>query len=133
MEEEGEGGYKLVEEEVEELIAKVRPTEEGRKDERLLESFALRATKPPGGYLENIADLVYALFRVIQLTQTVEQLSETLNDPDETPSTTMLHAVQRHREVLGDYKRDFLQTRVRSHFLSSGRNLGFSLMRTRQG
>ncbi|KAL7408787.1 28 kda golgi snare protein [Mrakia frigida] len=81
MEEEGEGGYKLVEEEVEELIAK--------------------------------------------LTQTVEQLSETLNDPDETPSTTMLHAVQRHREVLGDYKRDFLQTRTNvQHALNSQNLLG---------
>lgn len=71
------------------------------------------------GCWDSLADLAYTLFFAIQLTQTVEQLSETLNDPDETPSTTMLHAVQRHREVLGDYKRDFLQTRVRTISLRS--------------
>lgn len=47
-----------------------------------------------------------------QLAETVEGLSRFLNDPDETPSSSMVHAVQRHREVLGDYKRDFNQTKV---------------------
>lgn len=64
---------------------------------------------------DSVAHPFVTSFSLLQLTQTVEQLSETLNDPDETPSTTMLHAVQRHREVLGDYKRDFLQTRVRPY------------------
>jgi len=39
MEEEGEGGYKLVEEEVEELIAKVRPLKRKGEEERLVELY----------------------------------------------------------------------------------------------
>lgn len=35
-----------------------------------------------------------------------------LNRPDTPPSQSMLHTVQRHREVLADYKADFLRTKT---------------------
>lgn len=35
-----------------------------------------------------------------------------LNDAISPPSQSMLHAVQRHRDVLQDYTRDFARTKV---------------------
>ncbi|CED82245.1 28 kda golgi snare protein [Phaffia rhodozyma] len=83
LQEEGEGigGWRLAEEEVEELVGK--------------------------------------------LSETLDQLSEWLNDPAVTPSTSQLHAVQRHREVLADYRRDFTQTKNNiQHTLNSQNLLG---------
>ncbi|WWC95790.1 hypothetical protein V866_002656 [Kwoniella sp. B9012] len=69
LEEDGDGvgGYKLVEEEIEELLGK--------------------------------------------LEQAIDDLSTLINSPSQPPSASMLHAAQRHRDNLDDYRRDFLRTR----------------------
>lgn len=35
-----------------------------------------------------------------------------LNDPNAPPSASQMHAVQRHREVLTDFERDFHRTKT---------------------
>lgn len=49
---------------------------------------------------------------VIQLTETVEEMASLLNNPSSPPTQSMLHTVQRHRDVLSDYKADFRRTRT---------------------
>ncbi|KAN0060507.1 protein transport protein gos1 [Thecaphora frezii] len=48
-----------------------------------------------------------------QLSTSVDHLTSLLDDPTHPPSSSQLHAVQRHREVLLDLERDF--TRARSN------------------
>ena len=48
-----------------------------------------------------------------QLKETVEEMAALLNDPENPPTQSMLHAVQRHRDVLEDYKVDFKRTKAR--------------------
>lgn len=52
-----------------------------------------------------------------QLRDTNNEMTSILDDPDAPPSQSTLHAVQRHRDILQDYLRDFAQTRVRPSFL----------------
>jgi len=47
-----------------------------------------------------------------QLKETVEEMAALLNDPENPPTQSMLHAVQRHRDVLEDYKVDFKRTKA---------------------
>jgi hypothetical protein len=47
-----------------------------------------------------------------QLKETVEEMAALLNDPENPPTQSMLHAVQRHRDVLEDYKMDFKRTKA---------------------
>ncbi|KAI5449396.1 protein transport protein gos1 [Naganishia albida] len=68
LEEEGIGGYKLMEEEIEELLDK--------------------------------------------LSSTLDSLTALLNSPDVPPSTSMLHAASRHRDIYDDYRREFVRTRA---------------------
>ncbi|KAJ9097160.1 hypothetical protein QFC21_004829 [Naganishia friedmannii] len=67
LEEEGVGGYKLMEEEIDELLEK--------------------------------------------LSATLDTLTALLNSPDEPPSTSMMHAASRHRDIYDDYRREFVRTR----------------------
>jgi len=48
-----------------------------------------------------------------QLKETVEEMAALLNDPENPPTQSMLYAVQRHRDVLEDYKVDFKRTKAR--------------------
>ncbi|KIM32269.1 hypothetical protein M408DRAFT_326891 [Serendipita vermifera MAFF 305830] len=64
-----------------------------------------------------------------KLTETVEEMAAFLNNPNGAPSQSMLHAIQRHRDVLQDYKADFRRTKVnlehamdRANLLSNVRN-----------
>ncbi len=47
-----------------------------------------------------------------QLEQAIEDMTNLINSPSQAPSSSMQHAVQRHRDNLDDYKRDFFRTRV---------------------
>lgn len=47
-----------------------------------------------------------------QLKETVEEMAALLNDPENPPTQSMLHTVQRHRDVLEDYKVDFKRTKA---------------------
>ena len=47
-----------------------------------------------------------------QLKETVEEMAALLNDPENPPTQGMLHAVQRHRDVMEDYKVDFKRTKA---------------------
>ena len=47
-----------------------------------------------------------------QLKETVEEMAALLNDPENPPTQSMLHAVQRHRDVMEDYKVDFKRTKA---------------------
>lgn len=40
------------------------------------------------------------------------------SDPAAPPSSSMSHAVQRHRDIMQDYNRDFNRTKVRPNVLS---------------
>lgn len=46
-----------------------------------------------------------------QLSEAVDALTAKLDDPETPPSAAQLHAVQRHREVLFDFTRDFRRSR----------------------
>ncbi|KAG9048830.1 hypothetical protein FS837_011913 [Tulasnella sp. UAMH 9824] len=46
-----------------------------------------------------------------KLRETHEEMAAQLNDATSPPSQSMLHAVQRHRDVLQDYTRDFARTK----------------------
>lgn len=89
LEEEGIGGYKLMEEEIEELLDKV-----SRRCPRSdISRLKLRRPLP-------------------QLSSTLDSLTALLNSPDVPPSTSMLHAASRHRDIYDDYRREFVRTRV---------------------
>ncbi|KAG8941046.1 hypothetical protein FRC04_004825, partial [Tulasnella sp. 424] len=47
-----------------------------------------------------------------KLRETHEEMAAQLNDATSPPSQSMLHAVQRHRDVLQDYTRDFGRTKT---------------------
>ncbi|PWY99521.1 V-snare-domain-containing protein [Testicularia cyperi] len=47
-----------------------------------------------------------------QLSESVDGLTAQLDDPSTPPSTSQLHAVQRHREVLMDFTRDFRRSKT---------------------
>lgn len=47
-----------------------------------------------------------------QLSDSVDGLTAKLDDPTEAPTTSQLHAVQRHREVLFDFTRDFRRSKT---------------------
>jgi len=64
-----------------------------------------------------------------KLRDTNEEMVALLNDPDAPPTQSSLHAIQRHRDILQDYARDFAQTRVnaksaldRANLLTTVRN-----------
>jgi len=64
-----------------------------------------------------------------KLRDTNEEMAALLNDPDSPPTQSTLHAVQRHRDILQDYMRDFAQTRTnaksaldRANLLTNVRN-----------
>jgi Golgi SNAP receptor complex protein 1 len=84
--EEGIGGYKLMEEEIDELLEKVS-------------SFFQNSLSDNANHDE-------------QLSGAIDALTALLNSPDIPPSTSMMHAASRHRDVLDDYRRDFVRTRV---------------------
>lgn len=87
LEEEGVGGYKLLEEEIDELLEKVSP--------------------------EALVRLIHPnAFDVLQLAEALDTLTTILNSPDIPPSTSMTHAASRHRDALDDYRRDFVRLRV---------------------
>lgn len=46
-----------------------------------------------------------------QLSETMDNLTSILDSPDAPPSTSMLHAASRHKDVLSDYRRDFSRLR----------------------
>ena len=50
----------------------------------------------------------------LQLEEINDKLSSLSNDPDNPPSTSMLRAIQRHREVYQDYSRELRRTKVGS-------------------
>lgn len=77
-----------MEEEIEELLEKVR--------------------RP----LVHAKGLLAKLIMRIQLGEAIDNLTGLLNSPDIPPSTSMMHAASRHRDVLDDYRRDFVRTRV---------------------
>jgi hypothetical protein len=52
------------------------------------------------------------LCHTVQLGEAIDNLTGLLNSPDIPPSTSMMHAASRHRDVLDDYRRDFVRTRV---------------------
>jgi hypothetical protein len=56
-----------------------------------------------------------------QLKETVEEMAALLNDPENPPTQGMLHTVQRHRDVLEDYKVDFKRTKARVCLLKISR------------
>lgn len=57
---------------------------------------------------EDHAELANDISRLLaQLNDAISSLSQVLDDPELPPSTVQLHAVQRHREVLVDFERDF--------------------------
>ena len=84
--EEGIGGYKLMEEEIDELLEKVS-----------MLSHTLPSSDADNG---------------LQLSGAIDALTALLNSPDIPPSTSMMHAASRHRDVLDDYRRDFIRTRA---------------------
>ena len=47
-----------------------------------------------------------------KLTETVEEMAALLNNPNGAPSQSMLHNIQRHRDVLQDNKADFRRTKA---------------------
>ncbi|CCA67747.1 related to SNARE protein of Golgi compartment [Serendipita indica DSM 11827] len=47
-----------------------------------------------------------------KLTETVEEMAALLNNPSSPPTQSMLHTVQRHRDVLQDYKTDYRRTKT---------------------
>lgn len=47
-----------------------------------------------------------------QLSEADDKLATALDDPMLPPSTAMQHVLQRHREVLVDFERDFHRSRV---------------------
>lgn len=53
-----------------------------------------------------------------QLNEMNDHLSTLLNDPESPPSQSMTRTIQRHREVLSDYERDYTRTKVREMFPS---------------
>jgi Golgi SNAP receptor complex protein 1 len=95
----GVGGYKLVEEEIEELLGKVS------------------SSRCEGGWADTI-----------QLEQAITDLTTLINSPSQPPSASMQHAAARHRDNYDDYKRDFVRVRnnidaavARSNLLGSVR------------
>lgn len=48
---------------------------------------------------------------ISQLSSSVDALTSKLDDPSTPPTTAQLHAVQRHREILFDYTRDFRRSK----------------------
>lgn len=54
------------------------------------------------------ADLPFHL----QLSSSVDNLSNSLNDPIVKPSASQQHTLQRHREVLLDFERDFRRSKT---------------------
>ncbi|KAG8811953.1 hypothetical protein FRC17_002266 [Serendipita sp. 399] len=55
-----------------------------------------------------------------KLTETVEEMAALLNNPGAPPTQNMLHTIQRHRDVLQDYKTEYRRTKT---------NLGHALDR----
>jgi len=53
----------------------------------------------------------FIYWHIFQLTETVEELSTLLNNSASPPTQSMLHTIQRHRDVLADYKADFRRTK----------------------
>jgi Golgi SNAP receptor complex protein 1 len=49
---------------------------------------------------------------VAQLSSTVTKLITILDDPTVPPSSSQLYAVQRHREILLDFERDYRRSRT---------------------
>ncbi|CCF52435.1 hypothetical protein NDA11_003327 [Ustilago hordei] len=47
-----------------------------------------------------------------QLSEAVDALTTKLDDPETPPTSAQLHAVQRHREVLFDFTRDFRRSKT---------------------
>ena len=52
-----------------------------------------------------------------QLQEINDQLSTLSNDTENPPSTSMLRAIQRHREVYLDYARELRRTKVRTVYI----------------
>jgi hypothetical protein len=90
LEEEGVGGYKLMEEEIDELLEKVSLTSWSCASFRFLQYSCVLA----------------------QLSSTLDSLTALLNSPDVPPSSSMMHAAARHRDIYEDYRREFTRTRV---------------------
>jgi len=64
-----------------------------------------------------------------KLNEMNDHLSTLLNDPESPPSQSMTRTIQRHREVLSDYERDYTRTKAntkaaldRANLLSGVRN-----------
>ncbi|KAG8806880.1 hypothetical protein FRC18_005858, partial [Serendipita sp. 400] len=66
----------------------------------------------------NLEAEVEGLFE--KLTETVEDMAALLNNPGSPPTQSMLHNIQRHRDVLQDYKTEYRRTKT---------NLGYALDR----
>jgi len=83
-----------------------------------------------GGSTERWQDLEAEVEDLLEkLKETNEEMSALLNDTDNAPSPSMLHTVQRHRDVLKDYTQDFARTKTnvqtaldRANLLTNVRN-----------
>ena len=84
----------------------------GRPGERGRGAVRKGARKPPLARVECRLKADVEGFSDGQLKETVEEMAALLNDPENPPTQSMLHAVQRHRDVLEDYKVDFKRTKV---------------------
>lgn len=49
---------------------------------------------------------------LVQYSEEIDELSSSLNDPLLPPNTTQLHLVQRHRELLVEFEREFFRSKT---------------------
>ena len=49
---------------------------------------------------------------LVQYSEEIDELSSSLNDPLLPPSTTQLHLIQRHRELLVEFEREFFRSKT---------------------
>ncbi|KZT42601.1 V-snare-domain-containing protein [Sistotremastrum suecicum HHB10207 ss-3] len=91
---------------------------------RVASTIATHQDLEAAGSIERWRDLEAEIEGLLdKLRETNEDLSIALNKSSELPSTAMLHAAQRHRDVLQDYNRDFLRIKVNVQSAEDQRNL----------
>jgi len=75
---------------------------------RIASSITLGHDLEAGGNFDRRVDLEHELEDLLEkLKETHEEMVAILNDPVVPPSQSVLHTVQRHRDALQDYTRDF--------------------------
>ncbi|KAF8333067.1 uncharacterized protein EI90DRAFT_3052860 [Cantharellus anzutake] len=97
---------------------------------RLAASISLGQDLEAGGNSDRRVDMEHELEDLLEkLKETHEEMVAILNNPVAAPSQSVLHAVQRHRDALQDYTRDFHRAKAnvqsaldRANLLGSVRN-----------